>query len=144
MTTCRWTNDLELAHPTLDDDHRRLVDALGQIVAMLNADPGCETVVESLRALAVQTREHFAIEEIIMEWVGFPSAATHAAAHHGLLIQLRVMTDLIADGSMEADSSAVDFLASWLIDHHCGHDRELADFISGWKHTQSLQSTVKP
>lgn len=133
-------DDLALGHPALDSGHRRLVDALARVSTAVTVNPGHSDVTDALTHLAKVTRQHFAAEEAMMRRVGLPTMQTHMAAHRSLLIQLHALTEVIADGAIEADHGMVDFLDSWLVDHICSQDRDLIAFAHGRTHAERLQA----
>jgi hemerythrin-like metal-binding domain len=131
--------ELTLGNPAMDRDHRQMADILDHLMMVADAVQNTDPVVEILTRLAELVRGHFAAEEAAMASMAYPVREAHIAAHRSLIVQLKVLTDVIADGTMEADRSSLEFLLGWLVDHTSVHDRDLARYQSAWLHSRSLQ-----
>lgn len=103
--------------PALDADHRSIV----RIVNLLQDIEGedARRIVETvLDTLSVYCRYHFAREERVMAWCGFPGVASHRGEHEGFTLALARLHQQYA---MERDPAVVgelrDRLTRWLCHH---------------------------
>jgi hemerythrin len=76
-----WTPALETGHPTIDDDHRKLIASLNELDSALKKGVGKEQVIPLVSFLNRYSREHFAREEAHMTRVNCPSAVANKQAH---------------------------------------------------------------
>lgn len=101
-------------------------------------------MVDTLARLAEFARLNFAAEEAMMESMAYSARETHTAVHRGLPVQLQVLIDVIADGTMGPDRHTLDFISSRLLDDMHGLDRDLARYHCAWSQNQNLQCAITP
>jgi hemerythrin len=129
VTYFEWTSDIELGHPQIDEQHKRLL-LLGEAVVeplLDSADhrPG----LEQLRALIDFAQEHFAFEEGLMRSVGYSDLEQHAKYHASLLAELRTFYSKVQQGERTNPARQISFLWDWLVLHIDSQDRELVDWL---------------
>ena len=125
--TIKWTNDLSVGIPSLDDDHKILVDLLNSTLVACYAGFGDEHVGIILEELFKYTQIHFNREMSILRVSGYDDCDTHQAEHNRLFNELEVMATrarVEADSGLSAEVGA--FLRSWLFSHIMEHDRRYA------------------
>ena len=125
--TIKWTNDLSVGIPSLDDDHKILVDLLNSTLVACYAGFGDEHVGIILEELFKYTQIHFNREMSILRLSGYGDCDRHQAEHDRLYGELQVMTDRAraeADSGLSHEVGA--FLRSWLFSHIMEHDRGYA------------------
>ena len=90
MIYFKWTCDMEIGHPEIDEQHTKLF-VLGEAVveSLTNSDEKKLTVAH-LQAFIVFAREHFKYEEGLMRSAGYPEVEQHARDHASLLTELLV------------------------------------------------------
>ncbi|KAJ4461325.1 hypothetical protein PAPYR_2376 [Paratrimastix pyriformis] len=99
-----WSDVHLVGLPTIDGDHKALVDLAGRLAATLNEPSENPALAQSLAERLWQTAVgHIFREERLMEAVGFPQAKSHRAQHEALQTRLRQVLDDIQLG----DASAV-------------------------------------
>ncbi len=80
-----------------NEDHqaeaRLLNDAIDSAEAYRDGQMPADHVLQTLDALAIHTREHFAREEAAMVETGFPAYAVHKLEHDRVSAELRAQAD---------------------------------------------------
>ena len=126
-----WNSEIELGHPLLDEQHKRLF-ALSEEVARTLADsPQNRPAEAALQALIDFTREHFATEDGLMRGSGFSETEAHARSHTLLLTELDEYCRKVREGQNAnlTVTGLVAYLWRWLILHINSADRELVGWL---------------
>lgn len=123
MTAVTWTRDLEIGIPFVDTDHKVLINLLNQVNACVDQNEESFILTSVLSALTEYTEYHFAREEKLLEFCGYPKLDEHRAEHAHLAHQVRkIQDDFSADQSSVNAQGVYDFLNVWLVQHIMGHD----------------------
>lgn len=138
MTLIRWSEQLQLGHPLLDEDHREMVRLTN---ALSDALHGNDRAAFEARAdtLIKHTLAHFDREEQAMIEFGYEDLEQHRLSHRGLIIQIRVFRTAVAEDLLDPGRRMVSFLHDWLIMHILKQDRDLAAFLAGQAEASHLQ-----
>jgi hemerythrin-like metal-binding protein len=134
-----WNSQVELGHPLLDEQHKRLF-SLSEVVAQTLADSAeHRPAAAALLAVIEFARQHFAAEEGLMRASNYPGTDAHASLHTSLLAELdeycrKVQRDRNANLTV---TGLVAFLWHWLIVHIDSTDRELV----GWLQSRELHGS---
>ena len=125
--TC-WNADLETGDPTIDREHRELVEVVDQLTAAAAAGDEPARVSHALDIFRAHTMQHFPGEERTMRARNYPDLARHALAH-------RHLTELVATLVVKQHHgetilySEVSQLANVLYRHILLEDKPLAAFL---------------
>jgi len=124
-----WTNDLELGHPQIDEQHKRLLLLVEAVVGPLLDTADHKPGREQLQALIDFAQEHFAFEEGLMRSIGYTELEQHAKFHASLLVELRAFYSKVQQGQRTNPARMISFLWDWLILHIDSADRELVAWL---------------
>lgn len=125
--TIKWTADLSVGIPSLDDDHKILVDLLNSTLVACYAGFGDEHVGIILEELFKYTQIHFSREMSILRLSGYDDCDSHQAEHARLFEELEVMASRAkAEASTGLSDDVGVFLRGWLFSHIMEHDRRYA------------------
>jgi hemerythrin-like metal-binding protein len=122
-------SDLELGHPTLDEEHRvqfALIDAVAEAVA---AGLDAAEVDRSMARLIEYVRAHFLSEQLLMERHRYPGREAHAREHDQAI---ELLEDLERRHRVDVTRWTLDsihLLRDWLAGHVRGADRSLVMFL---------------
>jgi diguanylate cyclase (GGDEF)-like protein/hemerythrin-like metal-binding protein/PAS domain S-box-containing protein len=123
-----WNPSFEIGIPSIDVQHRRLVDLINELATAIidgGALPQVEALIDQLLDYAAR---HFADEENILEGTTLSDAdkMRHRESHRGFVEKVREIAahdDLM---STEVSERVLDFLVTWLVSHILGSDRKIA------------------
>lgn len=125
-----WSETLELGIPSIDEQHRELVDLLSRLATVSAPGTGGDIHDDQLELLGhiyQHTRVHFRHEEELMEEVGFADLPTHRAEHQMLLAELRSFVHQVESGNTVIDAKSISSLRDWLLVHIASSDRPFAN-----------------
>ncbi|KIL97524.1 Hemerythrin [Paramagnetospirillum magnetotacticum MS-1] len=130
-----WSEALAVGDPSIDADHRRMIELIAQLEAAVCSEIDCAAVGRTLQDLADLCRLHFAREEELQASVGFPETESHRTAHEMLLKRLDAILAHFADGCDEVRTGIIrtlgDSLATWLVSHIVNNDMEFKPYVAG-------------
>ena len=126
----RWSEDLSVGVPALDQDHRRLIELLNEILHAVAAGAGRAVLAKLVGDLVEGTRGHFEREERLLREMGFPDIDHHHEEHGRLMIDIAEMIDRLTDAD---DDGAHHFLRHWLTDHIVTYDMSYAPYVKRHK-----------
>jgi hemerythrin len=134
-----WSESFAVGHHGLDTEHRRMVDAINDIIAAVHSRQDLERLPDLLRVLRDVTVEHFHHENTLLRDIksgaykplqGLPRTQNflkamaeaafddHIADHETMLARF----DTICSHAIETLCEA---LKAWLVDHVIKHDSHL-------------------
>lgn len=125
MPLIHWNNDMSVGIPSIDAQHKKLVDMLNDLYDATHLGKGNEVVGQTLRALKTYTVDHLQYEERLFLVTKYPGAEAHAAEH---AILTRKVLD-IHEKFECSDTTAVTkevllFLVNWIMDHTMDSDKK--------------------
>lgn len=124
----RWNAELETGNPTIDREHRELIEAIDLLKAAAAAGDEQARVSHALDSFRTHTQQHFPDEERAMDAAGYPGLAKHAETH-------RQLTDLVVALAVQQNHgqtvlyAEVEQLANALYRHILLDDKPFADFL---------------
>lgn len=129
MAKFEWKSQYETGIPIIDEQHRRLFEALNRVQDAVVHESTKEEIRGLVQALMADTREHFRTEEAIMAHHGFPDRLAHIREHEMLTEKLE---DLYQRFEGSQDSMALmltTFMGGWLRHHISEGDFSYAQYI---------------
>lgn len=122
MAHIEWTDAFSVGVPTLDDQHRQLVEIVNKFEEALQRGKGSRQVTAILNDLLGYTQEHFATEERLLAAAGYPQLKLHQSQHRQLLQKIeRFQYEYGAGRRITAELH--EFLTYWLVNHIQRDDR---------------------
>ncbi|HVI53052.1 MAG TPA: bacteriohemerythrin [Candidatus Sulfotelmatobacter sp.] len=125
--TIKWTDELSVGIPSLDDDHKILVDLLNSTLVACYAGFGDEHVGIILEELFKYTQIHFNREMSLLRISGYDQCDLHEAEHQRIYAEVEQMAQRArAEADQGLSQDVADFLKNWLFTHIMEHDRRYA------------------
>lgn len=145
MAFLEWSESLATGIPSVDADHRVLIDLINQLDAGVGDREERATLGTVLNTLVDYTAYHFAREERIMEASGYPRLAEHKLEHEGLTEKVIDLQCRFLDYDKDVVGSEVlDFLKEWLFSHIQEKDMDYRPFVEGNEAAMRLAETIRP
>ena len=135
MSYFEWTNDIELGHTEIDEQHKQLL-LLGKAVVVntvMNCAEHRPPDSSHLQALIDYAQKHFLFEEGVMRSASYPRADEHAVSHASLLVELRAFCHKVQRELYTNPVGLVSPLWKWFAAHINSEDRDLVDWINSRK-----------
>jgi hemerythrin-like metal-binding protein len=122
-------NQLSLAIPSIDREHREMVALLNQLHDAISAGAPRSILSNALGQLIQSTKNHFAHEEYLFEQTTYPDAEAHRLVHVNTLAWLAEVRRKYDEGISGISLETVDYLKDWFFDHILGSDRQYSTFL---------------
>lgn len=125
MTLLKWKPAYSLGIPSVDLEHREMIEMINGVYASLeeNADP--DRVEAALEDIYAGIALHFALEERHMREAGYQEYEEHKDEHEDLLDQIRDMMDEYADDPLAGREGLQKSLSDWFGNHFATFDARL-------------------
>lgn len=128
--TFRWTEAYSVHIAALDEQHRRLFDAVNELHRALQIGEGAAALQAVLQRLLHYAAEHFAAEEALMAQYNFPGLSTHRARHEAFRNKLAEFMEAHRAARAGAPVAVLLFLQDWLKNHLLKTDKLYSDFLN--------------
>ena len=125
MPLIHCNNDMGVGTPSIDAQHKKLLDMLYDLYAAAHLGKGNEVVGPTLRALKAYTVDHLQYEERLFLATKYPDAEAHAAEHAILTRKVLDIHKKFECGDATAVTKEVLlFLVNWIMDHTMDSDKK--------------------
>lgn len=130
MPLLTWKPELEIGIPSVDKEHRDLIDMINSLHDSLSARTGAENVAAVLDGISARLSAHFAHEEKEMRQTNYDEFADHQNEHRKLLAGIRdIMNKVEEDDGWDFDEELGTRLYSWFAEHFRSKDSRLHYFL---------------
>lgn len=129
MPLIKWTPEISVEVPLIDDQHKRLIAIANGLIKAVGRGLDERVVNNVIRRLREYTVFHFSSEEKLMEEAHYPKRGEHALEHRRLKEQVKQYQRTIYYKENPSPEAVTNFLRTWLLKHIMESDRRLADFI---------------
>jgi hemerythrin len=126
-----WDNSLETQNALIDEQHKKLFDALNAFLRTSSEKKSREEVKKSLDFLNDYTIKHFFDEEQLQKQYEYPDYPNHHELHEGLKKTVRELQhDFIMNGpSAKLISEVEKKVGDWLVAHIKTQDVKIGAYI---------------
>jgi len=129
-TFIEWNDDMSVKNPTIDRDHRLLIQYVNEMYAAMGAGKGKDILGNILAKLVKYTQEHFQREEIIWKAGRYAEFDKHKQAHIDLLHTVTEFKGKHDKGDVLLTLDVMNFLRDWLTNHILKADMTAAEAIA--------------
>lgn len=127
----KWTADLETGNPTIDREHKQLIEAINQLLDACSQGKGRAEIGKTLQFLDNYVIQHFNDEETLQRRYNYPDYPNHKQYHEGYKKTIQdIMREFKAGGATVVLVGKVNTaIAGWLINHIKREDVKVAAHI---------------
>ena len=129
MRLFKWHKSNAVFFPEIDNQHRAVFQATGELQQALRGGAPLFEDQEVLHRLIAAIEDHLAHEEKLMRSARYLSFEWHKQQHDTARKRLRQYVPLIEAGDAQAGAALVEFLTHWLDDHTAVTDRMMGAFL---------------
>lgn len=131
----KFTDDLRLGIASIDDQHEELFRRVNALVEAVGPAQSREQIAEALAYLEQYVLRHFHDEEQLMAELEYPLIKKQQRDHARFLELFEQFKSTFESGDAARSlTSDMQFrLTGWLVNHVCGADRDLAEFVHALK-----------
>lgn len=122
MSLIEWRKEFETGIPSVDHEHRELVDLINRLHEHMASGADQARVAEFLGEVFARIAAHFALEESIMRKHAYDEYEAHKAEHEKLLDEIR---DIMDGASTEYAGSLSTVVRDWFVNHFKSKDARL-------------------
>ncbi len=125
MALLQWKPDYELGVPSVDAEHREMIERINELYERLEDPPNPDAVTAALGEIHAGIAAHFALEERLMRGARWREYPDHKADHEILLDAIRDLMDDYADDPESGRERLRRALADWFGVHFASFDARL-------------------
>ena len=122
----QWKAEYAIGIAEIDSQHRTLIEFITEFEDALAGKVHWNTV----QPLVVRAREfvkfHFAVEESLMQIVGYPRLVPHRAEHRYVLTQFEALEQRVL--GQEFKGELLPLISSWLLYHMIESDKPFGQY----------------
>ena len=123
----KWDDSFAIGIEAIDNQHKKIFEHLLALEnSVIKRDPW-----HILRFFVAQLSEymqfHLAVEEALLEIVGYPERSAHGDSHAKLVAQIASLEEKLKTNAN--GESLVGFFEDWFIRHVLSSDRDYASFV---------------
>jgi hemerythrin len=129
MALFEWNDEYSVKIPSIDAQHRKIVELINKLHEAMQARHGKEVLGSIFDELVKYTKTHFANEERRFAVHGYTQAAAHHKEHTALTTKALALQADFNGGKVFLSADVLEFLKDWLIHHIGGSDHAYAPFL---------------
>lgn len=129
MALITWNQSYSVEIPTIDEQHKTLVELINKLHDARLAGKGADALGLILTELIRYTQTHFAHEERLMRLYNYPDYEGHKKLHNDLVGKVLEVKSKFDAGEKALSGEVFDFLKDWLVNHIQGTDRKYTPFL---------------
>lgn len=134
MPLIEWRDNFAIGIPSVDYEHRELIDLINALHSGLSRHASAEEIAGFLGEVDARIAAHFALEEKTMRDLRYDEYLDHKADHERLLDQIRDIGDAFEAGVYtDYGDQLSESLRSWFAEHFRTKDARLHAFVA--RHT---------
>jgi len=114
-----WNESLQIGIPSIDSQHKQLIDQLNSLVDAMHANKGKDEIQKIINFLDFYVARHFSHEEGCMHQYRCPLAATNSEAHSTFIQSLmEIKQEFTQKGSsIQLAIRVNEQLLDWFVNH---------------------------
>jgi hemerythrin-like metal-binding protein len=130
MPLINWTENLSTKIPSIDKQHKKLIELLNRLHDAMREGRGKEVLGTTLDELISYTKTHFTYEEELMKKANYPDLANHKKEHEQLVAKVLDLQKKYNSGSVTMTIETLNFLKDWLNNHILVSDKKYGPVLS--------------
>ncbi len=129
MSIMEWNQGMSVGSPTIDSQHKQLIDLINKLGTAMQQGQGNEVMKEVLTELTNYTIKHFRYEESVFDASRYPQSEAHKQKHNVLVDQVKKIRDKVSSGQAAVSVSTLNFLKDWVSEHIMKTDMTYSQYI---------------
>ena len=125
MSLIEWKEQFSVGVPSVDHEHRELIELINQLHVNLSAPDSDMSTLDFLGEIYAKIASHFALEERIMREGGYDEYKDHKADHERLLDEIRDIMDEYEESEAFDEDLLAESLRTWFTEHFSTRDARL-------------------
>ena len=125
-----WDSTYSVGVKTIDEQHKRIVDIINQLIEDSHLYVHSERISEMLGQLRVYAREHFKDEESLLKKHKFHNIDLHKEEHMEFRLRLLELCQDTMNEKGSVPQELLTFVRNWWFDHILLSDMEFKSFLT--------------
>lgn len=125
MTLLQWKSEYALGIPSVDHEHRELIEQINGLYAHIEGSADAAAIEACLEDIYAGIAAHFALEERHMREAAYDDYRAHKEEHEDLLDQIRDLMDAFEANPESGREQLQQRLADWFGGHFATFDARL-------------------
>jgi hemerythrin-like metal-binding protein len=131
MVLFDWNETYQTKIPTIDQQHKKLIDLINELNEAMRVGKGKEVTDKILKELTEYTVYHFGFEEKAFEKYDYLKKEEHKKEHQDLIKQLNDIIDKYKRNEIGINITVLDFLSNWIKVHIVKEDMLYVPYLTG-------------
>ncbi|PCI38101.1 MAG: cyclic nucleotide-binding protein [Rhodospirillaceae bacterium] len=127
--TLEWLDEFLIGIPDMDDQHKKLFQLANGVLKCLNTNAGRPAITQAMDTLLESSKQHFALEEELLNEEIYPDLEAHSGFHTKLISEIEEIASRLNKGKTISCQEFHNFFLSWIVFHILNEDRKYAKFI---------------
>jgi len=123
-----WTKEHDTGIPTIDAQHRKLIDLANNLYEAIRLSREEQVIQNILEGLTTYMSEHFAAEEALLKEAHYPEYDQQVEAHRSFIQKFQ--EHKASKDFLELSDELFGFLKKWIVAHFLGMDKRYVPFLS--------------
>jgi len=128
MSFIDWNEEAILNHPTLDKEHKQMVDDTNKLYGFVTSKKH-EKANKLLLQIIYGLKKHFETEDKLMDVSKLPLYISHKLEHDRFLNKIKTVQKEIESGKDVLNIEHLKLVKTWFYNHIKFKDKALADFL---------------
>jgi hemerythrin len=129
METIRWSDDLSVGVPEMDNQHQKLIGMINRLIREQKSLTDPTTIAELLTEMTDYALEHFRAEEYLMSEYGYEHKDRQVLQHEAFITKTQEFYSATNVGTNILSMALLDYLRNWLVDHILDEDMKYKSFF---------------
>ncbi len=125
-----WSDRFSVGVKKLDNQHKQLISLLNKIIRSPNAQTSSETISDILTAMTRYAREHFQLEESLMEKYHYSQLDQHKKTHASFFNNIAKLSLATMKNDNIVPLQLLEYLNHWLQRHILEEDMLYKPFLA--------------
>jgi len=123
-----WTNELSIGNTGIDNDHKKLIEIINNLVDMIELGGSREEFAKILTDMTDYSLKHLKKEEIYMEEFDYPKLTEHKISHREYIFKVAMYNvDLLGNNPPNLNE-IVQYLEKWWTNHILIYDMDYENY----------------
>lgn len=130
MELVNWDSEFEIGHKELDEQHKKLIGLLNNIIEDCNRNNSSKLIADTLEQMLEYSFIHFKTEEKLLLEAGIPNFEEHKKQHKDFVKKISELCFSSINNNYTIADEITVHLKKWVVEHILVSDMELKDYCS--------------
>jgi hemerythrin len=132
MLHVQWKERYRIGFKDIDDQHKRLLDLLNDLIDVMNRGGDSATVSAIFKEVCKYAVSHFAVEESYLEKANYPELGQQQIEHRTFIDKLIELDSTYSPNDPHLVNESIKFLKDWFVEHIQFTDLKYAGHLKAW------------